>query len=107
MNPWILIILSAILDIGWGYTLPLLSEMYTKPVYTALNLIFLIGSMYLMTEALKKLPLGTAYAVEVAIGSLGIVIIGMLFLRESRSLLRIIFLLIVIFGVIGLKFTTP
>jgi len=106
MNPWVLIIISGILEIGWAYTLKL-SEMYTKPTYAVANIIIMIVSLYLMTSALKHLPLGTAYAVWVAIGSLGVALIGILFLGESKSFLRIAFLLIVIFGVVGLKFTTP
>lgn len=105
MNSWIFIVLSGLIEIGWAYTLKL-SEMYTKPIYAGINIILMIVSLYFLTTALKEIPLGTAYAVWVAIGSLGVALLGIMILGESKSIIRIIFLLIVIFGVIGLKFTT-
>lgn len=106
MNPWILIVLSGLIEIGWAYTLKL-SEMYTKPLYAGINIVLMVVSLYFLTTALKEIPLGTAYAVWVAIGSLGVALLGIMVLGESKSIIRIIFLLIVIFGVVGLKFTTP
>ena len=53
--------------------------------------------------ALKSLPVGTAYAVWVGIGELGVAIVGMLALGESASVLRLIFLVLILAGIIGLK----
>ncbi|MCC7562150.1 DMT family transporter [Methanobrevibacter arboriphilus] len=64
MNPWIFIVLFGLIEIGWAYTLKL-SEMYTKPLYAGINIILMIVSLYFLTKTLKKIPLGTVYAIWV------------------------------------------
>jgi quaternary ammonium compound-resistance protein SugE len=53
--------------------------------------------------ALRTIPVGTGYAVWVGIGAAGTAIVGMVFLGESASVLRILSLLLVVAGVVGLK----
>jgi quaternary ammonium compound-resistance protein SugE len=62
-------------------------------------------SFALLTFALRDLPTGTAYAVWTGIGAAGTVLIGVLFLHEPSSALRLASIALVIVGVIGLKLT--
>lgn len=64
------------------------------------------GELLFLSMATKTLPIGTAYAVWTGIGALGAVIIGMLFLNEPVTVPRIIFLLFILVGLIGLKLTS-
>ena len=57
----------------------------------------------MLSVALKSLPVGTAYAVWVGIGAFGVAIVGMLALGESASVLRLIFLVLILAGIVGLK----
>jgi len=57
----------------------------------------------MLTQALKTLPVGTAYAVWVGIGSVGVAIVGIAALHESASPLRLLCLLAIIAGVVGLR----
>ena len=65
--------------------------------------ISLLLSMTLLAQALKTLPVGTAYAVWVGIGAAGTAIVGMLWLGESRDVLKLISLGMLLAGVIGLR----
>jgi quaternary ammonium compound-resistance protein SugE len=65
--------------------------------------IALVGSMIGLGYAVRTIPIGTGYAVWVGIGVAGTALAGMLFLDESVSLLRILSLLLVFIGVVGLK----
>ncbi|WP_240189744.1 SMR family transporter [Bacillus sp. P14.5] len=56
-----------------------------------------------MSRSLETLPLGLAYSIWVGIGAAGGVVLGMLYLNESRDRWRIFFLLLIIGSVIGLK----
>jgi quaternary ammonium compound-resistance protein SugE len=65
-----------------------------------------LASFYFLSMATKTLPIGTAYAVWTGIGAMGAVIIGMLFLNEPVNAPRMVFLLFILVGIIGLKFTS-
>ncbi len=62
-------------------------------------------SFYLLTLALKTLPLGTAYAVWTGIGSVGVAILGIFLFKESVDSYRLFSIFLVILGIVGLKLT--
>ena len=105
INSWIYLILGGICEVLWAIMLKY-SQSFTKIIPSALTVIFLIFSLVLLEYSLKSIPLGTAYACWTAIGAVGTVIVGMLFLNESTSPIRLFFLFLVIAGIVGLKFTT-
>ncbi len=63
----------------------------------------LVLSMGGLAYALREIPVGTGYAVWVGIGAVGTALVGMVALGESASLPRILCLLLVVAGVVGLK----
>jgi quaternary ammonium compound-resistance protein SugE len=63
----------------------------------------MIASFWLLSLAMKTIPVGTAYAVWTGIGATGVAIFGMIFFDEPRDIARIICLLLILSGVIGLK----
>lgn len=56
-----------------------------------------------LSLAMKSIPLGTAYAIWTGLGATGAVIIGIIFFKESASVLRLLFLTCIISGAVGLK----
>lgn len=62
-------------------------------------------SFYFLSMALKALPIGTAYAIWTGIGALGTVVVGMIAFGEPSNIMRIVFLLCIIAGIVGLKLT--
>jgi quaternary ammonium compound-resistance protein SugE len=60
--------------------------------------------MALLSIALRTIPVGTGYAVWTGIGAVGVAIIGMLLLGEPRNPLRIACILLIVLGIVGLKF---
>jgi quaternary ammonium compound-resistance protein SugE len=105
LNPWILLVIAGFCETLWVIALDF-SESFTKLVPSILTVVFMALSILLLSYTLNDIPLGTAYAVWTAIGAVTVVIIGMLFLNESASLIRIFFLVIIIVGIVGLKLTT-
>jgi quaternary ammonium compound-resistance protein SugE len=59
--------------------------------------------MWLLAESLKTLPVGTAYAVWTGIGAAGTAIVGMVFLGESRDVLKLVSLVLLLGGIVGLR----
>jgi quaternary ammonium compound-resistance protein SugE len=94
-----------VLEVVWALLLKQ-SEGFSKPAPTIGFLIALTASMGLLAFALRTLPVGTAYAVWTGIGAAGTAIVGMLWLGEPRDALRLVSLVLLLAGIIGLRLTT-
>ncbi len=99
---WFLVIVAGLLETGFAVMLKQ-SDGFTKIVPTILFAVFALGSFGLLTLALKTLEVGPAYAVWTGLGAAGTVLVGMIWLNESVSALKIVSIILVIVGVIGLQ----
>lgn len=90
MNPWLILILAGLFEVGFT-TCMKLSEGFTQIKYTLGFLFFAILSLFLLNKAVSYIPLGTAYAVWTGIGAFGTALIGILFFRDPFSLSRVLF----------------
>lgn len=107
MNAWLFLIIAGLLEIVFAMLL-VASKGFTRPLVTVCIIVVAILSLYFLSQAAKTLPIGTAYAVWTGIGAAGTALIGIVFLREPTNFFRIVSLLLIVGGVIGLKFTeTP
>jgi quaternary ammonium compound-resistance protein SugE len=61
------------------------------------------ASLFLLSLALRDLPVGSAYAVWTGIGAVGVAILGMVLFGEPRNALRIASILLIVAGIAGLK----
>jgi quaternary ammonium compound-resistance protein SugE len=102
---WIYLIIAGLLEIGWAIGLKY-TEGFSKLWPSVATLCAMIASFGLLAAALKHIPVGTGYAVWTGIGAAGTAIIGMVFLGESREVLRIFCLVLIVAGVVGLKFAS-
>lgn len=99
---WIVLIISGVLEAVWATALGK-SEGLTRLAPSIVFVVGLIASMLGLAYAMKELPLGTAYAVWVGIGATLTVIYAMATGSESVSLLKVLFLIMIVGGVVGLK----
>lgn len=102
---WLYLIIAGLLEVLWASFLKL-SEGFTRLPYSAVTILGMTASFYLLSQATKTLPLGTAYAVWTGIGALGAVLVGILFFKEPLTAPRVVFALLLLAGIIGLKFTS-
>ena len=100
-----ILFLAGIFEIFWAVGLKY-SDGFTKLFPTIFTIVTMIISFYLLSLALKALPIGTAYAVWVGIGTVGTVIAGIILFGESMTLIRVMSILFILIGIVGLKFTT-
>ncbi len=94
--------MAGILEICWAIGLKY-TEGFSRLWPSIATLCAMIASFALLSVALKTIPVGTGYAVWTGIGAAGTAIIGMAFLGESREALRMLCILLIIAGVVGLK----
>ncbi|WP_309707712.1 quaternary ammonium compound efflux SMR transporter SugE [Armatimonas sp.] len=103
---WTYLIIAGLLEVGWAIGLKF-TEGFSQLWPSLATISAMIGSFVLLAAALKTIPVGTGYAVWTGIGAAGTAIIGMLLLGESREVLRILCLVLIVAGVVGLKFASP
>ncbi len=100
---WTYLFVAGLLEMGWAIGLKY-TEGWTRLGPSLLTVIGMIASFYFLSLALRELPVGTAYAVWTGIGAVGTAILGIVIFGESRDLLKILFLMMIIGGVAGLRF---
>jgi quaternary ammonium compound-resistance protein SugE len=99
---WLILIGAGLVEIVWATALKN-ADGFTRLWPSVIGIVFSLASFVMLAVALKNPPVGTAYAVWVGIGVLGVAIAGMLAFGESASLLRLGFFAMILIGVIGLR----
>lgn len=99
---WVWLVIAGLLEVVWAIGLKS-SDGFRKPAISAFTVVMMIASFYFLAQALKTLPVGTAYAIWTGIGAVGTAIVGMLVFGESRELGRIISIVLIVAGIVGLK----
>jgi len=101
---WTYLIVAGVLEIGWPVGLKLAQEPGKTVIGVLLAGICMIVSGYLLFLAQRHIPMGTAYAVWTGIGASGTFGLGIFLYGDPVGMLRIFSVLLIISGVILLKF---
>ena len=99
---WMALFVAGLFEVVWVIGMKR-SDGFSRPLPTLLTLAAMIVSFALLAHAMKHIPLGTAYAIWVGIGAVGVAIFGVVWLHESSHWLRLVCIALIIAGVIGLK----
>ncbi|WP_067826002.1 DMT family transporter [Actinomadura kijaniata] len=99
---WILLVVAALLELVWATALKQ-SHGLTRPWPTVIGLAVALVSVVVLSVSLRELPVGTAYAVWVGLGSVGVTVVGILALGESASPGRLACMALILAGVVGLR----
>lgn len=102
MSPWVLILLAGVMETGWAMGLKY-SEGFTKLVPSVLTIAGALASFWLLSLAMRDLPVGTAYAVWVGIGTVGTAIAAVILLNEPVSPMRVAGIGLIVAGIVALK----
>lgn len=103
---WFILLIAGLFEIGWAIGLKY-TEGFTRLWPTVGTVLSMIISVGLLGLAMKALPVGTAYAVWVGVGAVGTALLGMLLFGESTQVARLLSLLLIVAGIVGLKLATP
>lgn len=103
--PWLQLLIAALLEIVWAVGLKY-THGFSRTVPSLITIGGMLGSFYFLSLAVRALPIGTAYAVWTGIGALGTAIFGMIFFHESRDLIRLASIGLILLGVVGLRLST-
>ncbi|WP_353155809.1 quaternary ammonium compound efflux SMR transporter SugE [Herminiimonas fonticola] len=104
--PWLILAVAGLFEVVWAIGLKY-TDGFTRLWPTVGTVTAMVISIVLLGLAMKTLPVGTAYAVWTGIGAVGTVTLGMILLGEPATVARIICILLIVSGIIGLKIFSP
>ncbi len=102
---WWYLIGAGLFEIVWASSLKF-TEGFTRLWPTLGTLAAMAVSILFLAEAVKTIPVGTGYAVWTGIGAAGTAVVGMVLFEESRDLIRLLCLVAIVAGVMGLKLSS-
>lgn len=102
---WLYLGVAGLLEVVWASFMKE-SEGFTRLVPTAIMVVAMIGSFWLLAVAMRSLPLGTAYAIWTGIGAVGAFLVGIVVMGEPVTAGRLLSAGLLLAGMIGLKLTS-
>ena len=102
---WLNLLIAGVFEVVWAIGLKY-TEGFTRLWPSVGTLAAMAASIGFLAQALKSIPLGTGYAVWTGIGAVGTAIFGIVLFGESRNLLRLTSIIVIVIGIIGLRLTS-
>lgn len=99
---WIFLIAASILEPCWVFTLEK-SEKFKKLSWGILTVILILACLYLLALAVAEIGPGIAYAILAGIGAVIVVVMGATIYKEKLTPVRILFVLMIIIGIVGIR----
>ncbi len=99
---WIFLLIAGFFEICFTIALKY-SQGFSKLFPSIITVIFIVLSFFSVSQAMKVIPIGTAYAVWAGIGAVGTVISGIILFGDSCHIIRLISIMLIIIGIVGLK----
>jgi quaternary ammonium compound-resistance protein SugE len=97
---------AGLLEIVWAFTMKL-SQGFTRPGASIITLLAMLASFSLLSASMRTLPLGTAYTTWTGIGAVGVFVLGIVVLGESVNAVRVLAAVLIVFGLILMRVSTP
>ena len=102
---WAQLLVAGLLEVAWAIGLKY-TEGFTRLLPSVVTIAAMVGSFVFLAQALRALPIGTAYAVWTGIGAVGTAVLGILLFDESQAPIRLAFLGLIVVGIVGLRLST-
>lgn len=102
---WIYLLAAGVLEIVWAFAMKQ-SDGFSRLTPSIITLVTMIASFWLLSLAMRTLPLGTAYTIWTGIGAVGAFVIGITFLGEQVSAMRIAAAVLIVSGLVLMKLSS-
>ena len=99
---WLYLLAAGLVEMAFALSIEP-TKGFTRPLQTALCFVLGAGSIYLLTQALKTLPIGTAYAVFTGIGAVGMVVLGIVLAGDPATPGRLVPIALIVAGIVALR----
>lgn len=99
---WIMLFVAGVFEVVWAYAMKQ-SAGFTRLVPSVVTLVTMVASFLLLSSAMRTIPLGTAYTIWTGIGAVGAFVVGVAFLGEQLSPMRIVAAVLIVAGLVLMK----
>ena len=99
---WIMLVLAGIFEVTWACAMKY-SNGFTVPLPAIITVVGYVASAIFLSLALRRLPLGTAYAMWTGAGIIGTSVLGVFLFQERLTLPQICCIFLIVIGIAGLK----
>ena len=99
---WLILLAAGLFEVVWATALKM-SNGFANAKADIVCAVGMALSVWLLSVAMKSVPMGTAYAVWTGIGAIGGVIVGIIMFGEAATLLRLASAALIVIGIAGLK----
>jgi quaternary ammonium compound-resistance protein SugE len=99
---WLFLFAAGTVEIVFALSLKY-NQGFSKLLPSLVTMVAGCGSFYLLTLAIKTLPIGTAYAVWTGMGAVGVAVVGIVLFKESTDWVRLVSICFIVVGIVGLK----
>ncbi|MEU4840709.1 DMT family transporter [Nocardia testacea] len=103
---WLVLTLAGVVEIAWSQSIKP-TQNFTRPLPTLLCFVLAAVAVYLLSYAMRTLPVGTAYAVFTGIGALGAITLGVIVQKDPLSPGRVLALSMIVAGIVLARLTDP
>ena len=102
MHHWLFLIGAILLEVAGTISMKL-SDGFTRPIPSVFIFLFYVTSFVALTFALKKIEVSTAYTIWAGVGTALVAIIGIIYFKEAATGIKLVSIILIIIGVIGLS----
>ena len=102
---WVALFFAGLLEILWASTMKL-SDGFARPGPTAVTIVAMIGSFGLLSISMKTLPLSVAYTVWTGVGAVGAFLVGVIFLGEAMTPMRVAAAALIVAGLVMMQLSS-
>ena len=103
--PWLILFVAGLFEVGWAIGLKY-TQGFTRLWPSVFTVLAMAVSLFLLAQALRTLPIGTAYAVWTGIGAVGTAVLGIVLFSEPATAMRLGCIALIVTGIAGLKFAS-
>jgi quaternary ammonium compound-resistance protein SugE len=102
---WLYLLVAGLLEVVWAFFMKK-SDGFSKPLESTITIVAMIASFWLLSLAMRVLPLGTSYTIWTGIGAVGAFILGVIWLGESASPVRVAAALLIVAGLALMRWSS-
>ena len=103
--PWLILFVAGLFEVGWAIGLKY-THGFTRLWPSVFTVMAMSVSLFLLAQALRTLPIGTAYAIWTGIGAVGTAVLGIVLFSEPATAMRLGCIGLIVTGIVGLKFAS-
>lgn len=103
---WIALVVAGLFEVVWASAMKE-SQGFTRLLPSIVTVVAMLVSFGLLAWSMRVLPLGTAYTIWTGIGAIGAFVVGVTFLGETLSAMRVAAALLIVSGLVLMKLSSP